>query len=288
MPTVLSTVEELQAALADCVYLLMGRPPRMDYGRAGRLELLQIAGAGVDPLFPAVGLRAAAVVANCRGLHADGVRDHVLGLLLAFARDLPGLLAQQSRREWRAAPKTPVTGKHLVLLGYGAIGSRVATAARGLGMVVSAVRRTLGEVPGLERVYAPEQLALALGQADFFVIAAPLTSHTRGMVGERALSALPERAVVINVSRGGVLDEVALEQRLRDGRLSGAALDVFEREPLAESSALWACPRLLITPHVAGYEPEYLPKVFEMFAENVQRLRRGEAVKHVVSRENEY
>jgi phosphoglycerate dehydrogenase-like enzyme len=230
----------------------------------------------------------ATVIANCRGLHADGVRDHVVALVLSFARDLPRWFAQQSRREWKGAPREPLSGKRLVLLGYGAIGSRIGETARALGMVVSAVCRTPRERPGLERVFSAERVLEAVASADYFVVAAPLTSRTRGLVDARVLAALPPRAVIINVSRGGVLDEAALERALGEGRLRGAALDVFEQEPLPPASGLWTCPRLVITPHVAGYEPEYLPKVFELFAENVRRVRGGEPPLTPVSRENEY
>jgi glyoxylate/hydroxypyruvate reductase A len=285
---VLGTAEELTHSLPDCEYLLLGRPPRLDWSSAARLRLLQIAGAGVDPLFPIVGLSRAAVIANCRGLHADGVRDHVLALLLAFARELPRALAQQARREWQTFACPPLTGKKLLLLGHGAIGSRVAAAARAFGMRVAAVTRSRQALPGLSAVFGTGELALAVRDADYFVISAPLTSHTRGLVDARVLDALPPRAVVINVSRGALLDQRALEAALRAGRLAGAALDVFDPEPVPPTSPLWHCPRLLLTPHVAGHEPAYLTKVFEAFAANVVRVRRGEAPDALVSRELEY
>jgi phosphoglycerate dehydrogenase-like enzyme len=227
-------------------------------------------------------------IANCRGLHADGVRDHVMAWVLAFARDVPRALSQQAAREWAPFARTPIAGKKLVLLGYGAIGTRIAETARAFGMTVTAVRRSARTEPELARVHAPAELSEAVAEADFFVIAAPLTSETRGMVGATVLGALPAHAVVINVSRGGVLDEGALESALRAGRLAGAALDVFVSEPLTPGSSLWDCPRLFVTPHIAGYEPAYLTKVCELFAENVRRLLRGEPVLSAVSRALEY
>ncbi len=285
---VLGTAEQLTQILPDCEYLLLGRPPRLDWSPAARLRLLQIAGAGVDPLFPIVGLRGAAVVANCRGLHADGVRDHVMALLLAFARDLPRAVSQQARREWQSFACPPLTGKKLVLLGHGAVGSRVAAAARAFGMQVSAVTRSRQPAPGLSAVFGEGECEIAARDADYFVISAPLTSRTRGLVDARVLGALPPRAVVINASRGALVDQVALESALRAGRLAGAALDVFDPEPVPPTSPLWHCPRLLLTPHVAGHEPAYLTKVFDAFAANVVRVRRGEAPEAIVSRELEY
>lgn len=284
-----SSADELARGLGECRFLLLGRPlPEFDFSAAKRLDLLQLAGSGVDPLFPARGLRAEAMIANCRGLHADAVRDHVLALLLALARDVPRALAQQRERRWAPFAREAVSGKKLVLLGFGAVGARVARAANALGMVVTAVRRSERAEPELARVYPPSGLVEAVSDADFLVVAVPLTSETRGVVSAEVLSALPERAAVINVSRGGVLDERALEAALRAGRLAGAALDVFEHEPLPAQSTLWDCPGLVVTPHVAGYEPAYLSKVFELFAENVRRVERGEAPLSVVSRELEY
>jgi phosphoglycerate dehydrogenase-like enzyme len=287
-PSFVDSPEQLARALPDCEYLLLGRPPRLDWSPAVRLELLQIAGAGVDPLFPAQGLRGATTIANCRGLHADAVREHVLALLLAFARDLPRALAQQARREWQSFACPPLAGKTLVLLGHGAIGARVAVAARGFGLRVLAVTRSGRAAPGLDAVFESAELELAVRAADYFVICAPLTPQTRGLVDARVLAALPAHAVVINVSRGALLDHTALEAALRAQRLAGAALDVVDPEPLPPASSLWHCPRLWITPHVAGHEPSYLAKVFEAFATNVARLRRGEAALETVSRELEY
>ena len=287
-PRFLGTPQELAASLPDCEYLLLGRPPRLDWAPALRLRLLQIAGAGVDPLFPLEGLREAALIANCRGLHADAVRDHVMALLLAFARDLPRAIAQQARREWQSYARAPLTGKKLLLLGHGAIGSRVAVAARAFGMRVSAVTRSAQPAHELEAVFGSDRLAFAVRGADFFAICAPLTRHTRGLVDARVIAALPPHAIVINVSRGALLDHAALEAALRSERLAGAALDVFDPEPVPRASSLWHCPRLLLTPHVAGHEPAYLRKVFEAFAANVARVRRGEVPEEVVSRELEY
>lgn len=284
----LGTAQQLSEALPTCEYLLLGRPPRLDWSSARRLRLLQIAGAGVDPLFPSQGLRESVVIANCRGCHADAVRDHVMASVLAFARQLPRAIAQQARREWQGFASQPLTGRRLVLLGHGAVGSRVAAAARSFGMRVSAVTRSARPSHDLEAVFGSDQLAAAVSDADYFVISAPLTSRTRGLVDARVLAALPSRAVVINVSRAGLLDHAALESALRSGRLSGAALDVFDPEPLPPASSLWHCPRLLITPHVAGREPGYLAKVFDVFAANIDRVLRGEAPEEVVSRELEY
>lgn len=287
-PIFLTSVTALSQHLTAIEYLLLGRPPRLDFTPAARLRLLQIAGSGVDPLFPALGLRSEVAIANCRGAHADGVRDHALALLLATARDLPRAFTQQGRREWRPFPSEPLAGQRLLLLGYGAVGSRVARSAAAFGLRVSAVRHSARPEPELEHTYAPEELIEAARHADYLLVCVPLTSKTRGMVNARVIAALPRHAALIDVSRGGVVDAAALAAALAAGKLRSAACDVFAEEPLPAASPLWSAPRLIVTPHVAGFEPRYFTAVFASFAENVRRVQHGEAPLESVSRELEY
>jgi phosphoglycerate dehydrogenase-like enzyme len=283
-----STAGELAAVLPECRFLLVGRPPRLDWTPAVQLRLLQIAGTGVDPLFPATGLAGRTWIANCRGFQADAVRDHALALLLALARDLPGYLRSQSRSAWSPFPSPSLRGKKLVVVGFGDIGTRVAEAARGFGLRVHAVRRRREIPTGVERVAGLAELEDVLGGADFAVICLPCTRLTRGAVGGTALAALPPRAVLVDVSRGGVVDHAAVERALREGRLAGAALDVFEDEPLASGSTLWSCPGLVVTPHVGGFTPDYIERVLDVFVDNLALVQRGLPPSTLVSREHEY
>lgn len=287
-PVRLSGAEELAARLDEIEYLLLGRPPRIDWSPARRLKLLHVAGAGVDPLFPARGLHEQVVVTNSRGAMADAVRDHVMALLLALARDLPRAFAQQTRRQWQSYAAAAISGKRLCLVGVGEIGQRVAQVAPGFGLEVVGVRRTAAPCPGIAEVYAPGALHQALVGADFVVLALPRTRHTRHAFGERELAVLPAGASLVNVARGGIVDESALIQALRSGRLRGAAMDVFADEPLAADSPLWTCPRLIITPHCSGSIPHYFDPVIRMFVDGIERLERGEVPLTVVSREHEY
>lgn len=284
----LDGLEALREHLAECRYLLVGRPPRLDWSPARELRLLQVAGTGVDPLFPAVGLAETVHIANLRGPHLDSVRDHVIALMLATARKLHQALIQQMQHRWCSFPSAPLAGKTLTLLGYGGIGRRVAPVAQALGMTVRAVRRSTNIAPGVHECYTSERLPDALRGADYLVLCLPFTSTTRGFVGEDVLGMLSPRAAVINVSRGGIIDERALERALRSGKLAGAALDVFEDEPLAPDSTLWECPGLILTPHLAGSIPDYFERVLDGFVENVGRVRRGHVPESMVSREHEY
>lgn len=280
--------DALSEHLPECRYLLVGRPPRLDWSPARELCLLQVAGTGVDPLFPAVGLAEGVQIANLRGPHLDSVRDHVIGLLLAMARNLRQALTQQMQHWWQPFSSAPLTGKTLTLLGYGGIGRRVAPVARALGMTVRSVRRSTNIAQGVDACYTFEHLAEALHGADYLVLCLPLTAATHGFVDEKVLGLLPPGAAVINVSRGGILDEQALERALRSGKLAGAALDVFHEEPLAGESSLWECPGLILTPHLAGSIPDYFELALECFVKNVDRVRRGHVPESMVSREHEY
>lgn len=267
--------------------LIIGRPPRIDWAPAVNLRLLHVAGAGVDPLFPATGLRPEAVITSSRGAHAELVRDHVIALLLALYRDLPRAFAQQARREWRSYATQSLAGQRLCLVGLGEIGSRVALVANALGMRVTGVCRTPRDVPGVERVVGPDQLSELARQADALAICVPLTSRTRYLFDAKLIEQLPHGMRLVNVSRGAILDEVALERALRAGRLT-AALDVFDSEPLPVDSPLWDCPGLVISPHVAGFAADYLDGVIALFLDAQHALERGEVPRTLVSREREY
>jgi phosphoglycerate dehydrogenase-like enzyme len=168
-------------------------------------------------------------------------------------------------------------GKTAVVVGAGRIGSRIARLCKALGMRVVAVRRDAGRgAEAADAVLGFRDLAAALPEADFLVLACPLTDETRGLVGAAALAALKPTARLINVARGAVVDEAALVAALRDGRIAGAALDVFAEEPLPAASPLWEMPQVLVTPHTAGETHRYEDNVLDMMMENIGRIWRGE------------
>lgn len=283
-----SDAEGLARALPELEYLLLGRPPRLDWSSAARLRLIHVAGSGVDPLFPARGLRPEVVVSNSRGAHADSVRDHVLGTLLAFARELPSHIRSQAQRQWRPRATRTLVGQRLCVVGLGEIGGRVALAATALGIHVVGVSRTARPSDGVARVFSPTALHDALRDADYVVVCVPSTASTRGLFDRATLAVLPSHAVLISVARGDIVDERALEELLRAGRLRGAALDVFAHEPLPGESSLWDCPGLLLTPHVAGLTVDYFEPVLPLFIDAVAQVAAGESPKTRVSRELEY
>lgn len=278
---------QLAAGLADVEVLFAPRPPRAGWSEARRLELLQLAGAGVDHLLPSPDLPPRVRVAGVRGVFADDVADHAILLLLALTRRLPELLAHQGRREWRPLALPRLRGQRLLVLGLGAIGRAVAARAAALGMHVEGVRRrpcAVSHVAQVARVHGPEDLREAARRADALVVCVPLTPATRGLVDAAVLEALPEGARVVDVSRGGVIDAEALLAAVRGGALGGVARDVFEAEPLPADSPWWDAPRTIVTPHVAGLGERYVEQAVAVLLDNVRRLERGEPLTHLVDR----
>jgi phosphoglycerate dehydrogenase-like enzyme len=278
----------LEEELDSIEVLLCAEPPRIDWSRATRLRLLQLMGSGIETLWPATGLPAAVEVANARGIHLPEMRDHALALMLAFERRLFALAEAQRERRWSPAAAGSLAGKTVAVLGLGEVGRSLAAACAALGMRVVGVRAEPRPTPSVERVYGPEDLEQALRAADYVIVLVPLTEGTRGLLDARALGVLRPSAVLIHLSRGGVVDEAALCAALREGRLAGAALDVLEREPLPPESPLWIAPRLVITPHVAGRLRGYLERALALLLENVERVERGAAAKTRVDRERRY
>ena len=256
--------------------LLCGEPPRIDWSRARRLRLLQLMSSGIEGLWPATGLHAEVEVASARGIHLPEMRDHALALMLAFERRLLLAVQQQRERRWSPLAAGSLSGKTVALVGLGEVGRAVAAACAGFGMRVVGVRAEVRSTPHVDRVYAPQELDDALRAADYVVVVVPLTDRTRGLLDARALSAMQSHAVLIHLSRGGIVDETALCAALLQGRLAGAALDVFEREPLPPDSPLWTTPNLLITPHAAGRVRGYVERALKVFVENLERIERGD------------
>ncbi|HEU4368995.1 MAG TPA: 2-hydroxyacid dehydrogenase, partial [Methylomirabilota bacterium] len=258
---------------------------------AGRLRLVQVPGAGLDRIDRAA-LPPGARLANAYG-HETGIAEFVLGAMLALTRGLPRLDAALRRGTWESqwavgppppAPWPELAGTTAGILGYGRIGRCVARRARAFDMDVLAIRRDAGRSAGDEfaRVGGPEMLGEVLRRADYLVITLPLTPQTRGLIGQAQLQALKRTAVLVNVSRAEIVDEPALYHALAEGRLAGAALDVWYRYPTSDTPTLpghepfHELPNVLMTPHVSGWTEGMLEARAKLIAENIHRAARGE------------
>ncbi len=280
---------EFAAQLRRCE-VLYGRIRAGELRGAPHLRWVHAGSAGVDGL-PLGELAAAGVLlTNARGQHADAMADHALALLLALSRRLPAFVRAQARRSWQPAgePGEPgeLAGRRLGILGYGAIGQAIAGRAVAFGMEVWATRRHVARPagPGVARLLGPGRgdLLTLLAACDDVVSVLPSTPGTRGLFDEEAFAAMRPGARLINLGRGDLLVEAALEAALRSGALAGAACDCLPREPLPPEAGLWAAPNLLITPHVGGQHPGYAQRGMAIFAANLTRYCRGLPLHNVV------
>lgn len=249
--------------------------------RASDLRWVQTSSAGVEHHDLKAFARHQIRLTNGAGLHAPPIAEHVLMCMLAARRGLLPLLRVQAEGRWdrRAALGGEMTGARVLILGYGLIGQAIAHRARALGAQVTGARRRGRRSANVILGDAWRDL---LSEADFLVVAAPLTPQTRGMVGAAELAALKPGAWVVNIARGPLIHEEALLAALRGDRLGGAALDVFDEEPLPEGHALWSLPNVILTPHVSAFTDRFPERAVELFLDNLRRFRAGRRLRNRV------
>jgi D-2-hydroxyacid dehydrogenase (NADP+) len=247
-------------------------------------------------LFPEL-VKSDVVLTNAHEVHGPVVAEHVIALIFALAKKIPQAAHLQQERiwgqdaMWNDGPRLrEVAGATLGLIGLGSIGRPVARMASALGMRVIALREhpEKEKHEGVAAVYAPPQLNDLLSQSDYVVVAAPLTEATRGLINAHRLGAMRRDAYLINVGRGPQVDEAALADALRSHRLAGAALDVFEQEPLPAESPLWELENLLITPHTAGLTEKLWQRHYALFSENLRRYLARKPLLFVVDKHKGY
>jgi D-2-hydroxyacid dehydrogenase (NADP+) len=217
---------------------------------------------------------------NSTGIHGDVVGETAVGYMLAFARRLHVARSNQERREWRRPAwdaAFPLRRETACVVGLGTLGRGIAGRAAALGMDVVGVKRTPTPVDDVDRVYPPAELHAAVADARFVALAVPLTDGTTGLIDAAALEAMRSDAYLLNVARGPVVDQDALVDALDDGVVAGAALDVFETEPLPSESPLWDREDVIVTPHAAGMTDDYADRVAAIVRENLRRLASGES-----------
>jgi phosphoglycerate dehydrogenase-like enzyme len=290
--------DEAMAAIRDAeVYAGFGLPPVL-FEAAERLRWVHTAAAGVGSLLSPAFVASDVVLTNAAGVHAEPIAEYVLGGVLYLLRGFDLAVAQQRTATWERArfvgadtPMRELGECQVLVVGAGGIGSAVARRLSAGGARCVGVRRRpeLGAPAGFERVVAADAVDAELPQADVVVVAAPLTGETRGVLDARRLALLQPRAIVVNVARGSLIDERALADALASGRLRGAVLDVFEREPLAPDSPLWTLPNVLVTPHVSAVSPaRFWERGVELLVENWRRYERGEPLRNLVDKQAGY
>ena len=280
---------------ADMAFTISLRPDQFAVAR--KLRWIHAPSAAVHQLlFPEM-INSDVVITNSREVHGPVVAEHVIAMVYALARKIPQATRLQVQQRWgqqeiwEEGPRPrEVTGATLGLIGIGGIGRTVARLASAVGMRVIASRENVNQPKpeGISEVFPPTALDELLCQSDFVVVAPPLTPATRGLMNAQRLSAMRKDAFLINVGRGPLVDEAALAEALRNCTIAGAALDVFDQEPLPSDSPLWGLDNLLITPHTAGLTEKLWPRHFELLSENIHRFIAGEPLLFVVDKHRGY
>jgi phosphoglycerate dehydrogenase-like enzyme len=286
--------QELEEAMSQAEVLfgfwgqtLMEMYPSPDALRqqAPRMRWLQLTSAGVDRAARSGLLESGLLITNASGLHATPIPEYVLCVMLMFCKNAPAFIRAQERREWVRSMPRELHGKTVGIVGAGAIGMGVARLAKAFGCRVIGTRRSVTSETSeehIDRLLPSSALRDVLAESDFVVLAVPLTPETRHMIGEAELRAMKSGGVLVNIARGAVVDEEALTRALKEGRIAGAGLDVFEREPLPPESELWGLENVILSPHISGGTEIYNQRATGIFCENLRRYLAGEPLMNLV------
>src|SRR6056297_1835258 len=221
-------------------------------------------------------------VTNAAGVAAGMMAEYIMGGFLHFTLDVPGLQADKAAKHWAARMVRPLAGKTLLIVGLGHTGRALAERAKAFGMHVLGTRARPQPTPHVDEVHDAAALTDVLPRADFIAVATPLVPATRGLIGAAQIARMKPGVILADVSRGGVVDQTALYAALRDGHVAGAALDVFEVEPLPETSPLLDLANVIVSPHCSSVHEGWTAASFDLFLENLGRWMAGKTLRNIV------
>jgi len=251
--------------------------------QAPNLQWIHINGAGIEPLLPLDWLPDRIRLTNNSGVHVEKLREFALMALLMMHARLPAMMTNQRESRWEQIFTPRIKGRTVLVIGVGHMGGTVAEAAKSLGCRVLGIRMRGAPHPHVDRMFREDELDQVLPQADMVVLSVPVTPRTKLLMNRERFALMKPGAAFMNIGRAASIDHEVLAEVLKSGTLSGAVIDVHEREPLPSTSPLWRTPNLVITPHVSSDDAEnYMPKTMDIVFENARRLRSGEALKNVV------
>lgn len=304
-----AAVDDVPESLRERVEILYGvGEPLFEAHRYPQLKWIQAHSAGINMLLDKPIWQSPVLLTTANGVHPTPMAEYALALMLAFRWNVPVMFKLSARQNWpsdrwQMFSGPELRGSTLGIVGYGAVGRELARLAHALGMRVLAVNRSGRRTPyrgysqaGLgdpaaslpERIYATAQLAEMLPQCDHVVVLAPYTEETHHLFRAETLAHLKPTAFFYNLARGGLVDEAALVEALRQGQIAGAGLDVFEQEPLPPDSPLWHLDNVIMSPHISGFTPHYDDRASDLFAENLRRYLNGDPLLNLVERERGY
>ena len=260
--------------------------------RAPHLRWIHVSSAGVDDLLGNPAFESGQIiVTNSSGVSAIAIGEYILGAMLMLAKRQPRFVRQQVDRHWQRHRTAELAGKTFGIVGLGAIGEAAARRARAFEMRILAIRRSATEPSSnelVDRLLPPASLPELLRESDYVALTVPLTPETDGLIGEAELRQMRPSAYLINISRGQVIDQDALVRALREGWIAGAALDVFDPEPLPPESPLWEMEQVIITPHISGVAERQNERITDIFCDNLRRYLAGQPLRNLVDPKRGY
>ena len=264
--------------IADTDILLCFSPPMADHvvRDAPRLKWIQALGTGVDNIIDLPSLGKEVLVTNVRGIHGAPVSEATIAYMLSLARDLPRASVAHDKGQWERWPAALLAGKTVGILGVGLIAEYLAPICKALHMTVVGISGSPREAKGFDRMAHRDDFVKVVPELDFLVALAPLTAETRGIVGAKVFAAMKPTAYLVNVARGGVVDEPALIAALEAGKIAGAGLDVFAQEPLPSDNPLWKTKNVTIFSHLGGYSQGYEDRAMPTIAGNMAKFLSGD------------
>jgi phosphoglycerate dehydrogenase-like enzyme len=287
--------EELKtlAPEADAILYAHGQVPLLAgiLPLATRVRWVHSLWTGVESILTPELLAHPAPLTNGRGVFRWPLADWVVGVMLYFAFDFGRVLKQQEEKLWKPFVSTTLEGRTLGIVGYGAIGSATAQRVRPFGVKIGALRRRpelFQDDSLIDRSYGPSQLRELMSASDYVLVVTPLTAETRGLIGEEEIAAMKPGSVLINIGRGPVVDEGALIRALQSGAIRGAALDVFDTEPLPPEHPFWEMRQLFLSPHTADRVEGFLGPAVDCFLDNLERFAKGASLINVVDKHAGY
>ncbi len=243
-----------------------------------KLKWIQALGTGVDNLIDLPSLRSDVIVTNIQGIHGAAMSEAAIMAMLALSRDFPRVVRNQDRKLWERWPAGLLDGKKVGILGIGVISETLAPKCKALGMTVVGVSSAKRTVAGFDRVYGRHELISVVSDLDYLIALTPYSAATRHIVDTAVFSAMKPTSYFINLARGGVVDEAALIAALQRGLIAGAALDVFNDEPLPTDHLFWTMKNVIVTPHLGGFYDGYVERALPVVEENIRRFLAGDTM----------
>jgi D-2-hydroxyacid dehydrogenase (NADP+) len=264
--------------IAETDILLCFSPPMADHvvRDAPKLKWIQALGAGVDNIVDLPSLGKEVIVTNVRGIHGAPVSEATIAYMLSLARDLPRAARAQDKGQWERWPASLLAGKMVGILGVGLIAEYLAPICKAFHMSVIGISGSPRLAPGIDRMAHRYELVKIAPELDYLVVLTPVTAETRGIINKKVLAAMKPSAYLVNVARGGVVDESALISALEDGTIAGAALDVYAQEPLPATSPLWRTKNVTMFSHLGGYSLDYEDRAMPTIAGNMAKFLAGD------------